>query len=581
MKRIKEYDLGKSNGKAILFLSENEYISKDIGDINLFFPKRHEVYILENLDKLTKLKKDTLIITLQDEFMTGVFVLLSQNEYNIFGPYLDTSVSYCEFESEILVSDSAFDIAYKKQFQVSPNALSVFLISGLPFEPFQNYSMWDEINKIKPCCILQILNGELHECKTNQTITKNKNIKDIANHLRNTLIVNFSKIKNKYSEISCDISGGVDSACIAYIINKISHKLTIFHAESDASANSDTEWAQYIAEDLRVKLNKLPSVDVNGKRFSIEDDYLYGNIPDLPLLWGDTEGYVSEMIDMIESKSKHVHMIGIGGDEIFTPMTSTPWSIIREEGMLKSITYILRYSILMRRPFISCILDLFNNIPLKKEINFSIENGFKAQKTPSKRELKWSDDVKFPVWITDSAKENAHNKINELFLSQFEELSDDRTHFQILQSLIFQKKVFSQIVQTAGDEIDWYAPFLDAKFIKSALTIPSKYSIDSQKTKPMLYETLKGIVPLEIFTRGVKGDYSSALYNGYRSASKKWIGKTHEFELAKLGIINPDILDCNLSMPSSNYEKVDDFMKVCNLERWLRQINKYIVSTGA
>lgn len=222
------------------------------------------------------------------------------------------------------------------------------------------------------------------------------------------------------------------------------------------------------------------------------------------------------------------------------------------------------------------IRDLADNTSLKDEVRHTIENGFSESKRNSFRELSWSGSLVLPQWLSISAKSDAKVRISSIYSEKFQELSENRSEYQRLQSLIFQKEVFSQIKQIAGDDIEWYAPFLDAEVIKTALKIPSKYCLDPDKTKPMLYESLKGIVPLEVFTRGVKGDYSSAFYNDYRAAASKWIGRTKDFLLSKIGIIDSECLDRELSMPSSKTDRVDNFMRLCNVERWLRQVNKYI-----
>lgn len=95
-------------------------------------------------------------------------------------------------------------------------------------------------------------------------------------------------------------------------------------------------------------------------------------------------------------------------------------------------------------------------------------------------------------------------------------------------------------------------------------------------TKPILYEILKGIVPEEVFTRGVKGDYSKALYEGYKLAATKYRDNIKNFELVKLGIIDSEKLISELSMPTALQDRVEYFVRVCSLERWVRNLNKYM-----
>ena len=52
------------------------------------------------------------------------------------------------------------------------------------------------------------------------------------------------------NEVSSDVSGGVDSATIAFTLNKLIPDFSILHAESSTTANSDTKWATFIVKIL-------------------------------------------------------------------------------------------------------------------------------------------------------------------------------------------------------------------------------------------------------------------------------------------------------------------------------------------
>ncbi|MBS6733351.1 MAG: asparagine synthetase, partial [Streptococcus salivarius] len=108
------------------------------------------------------------------------------------------------------------------------------------------------------------------------------------------------------------------------------------------------------------------------------------------------------------------------------------------------------------------------------------------------------------------------------------------------------------------------------------LQIPAKYKVSSKLTKPILQRALKGIVPIEVFNRGFKGDYSDALYSGYREAVRKNFHRLEQFELVKMGIVDVEKLKLELSLPAGNPSKIDYFEKLCSVERWIRQIKLYM-----
>lgn len=85
----------------------------------------------------------------------------------------------------------------------------------------------------------------------------------------------------------------------------------------------------------------------------------------------------------------------------------------------------------------------------------------------------------------------------------------------------------------------------------------------------MLYQATKGIVPMEVFTRGFKGDYSAFLYKGYKEAVKKSIHLARDFKVVELGIVDPDILVSELSMPTALHNRIVAFERLAAVERWL------------
>lgn len=572
---VSELEIGVYNQKKCMLISRNKYKEIVVNNIHLFFPSSFEYEINRLLSAMNDLDRDSLILSIQKEISCGLFIIKFNDEVIVAGSYLDLSLSWLETENEVIISDSSLEIAKKYKLPISYAAVSSYLILNLPFYPFQTCSFWKGVLKISPFHILSISENGVKEVLFNKILPVQDNVDTTIKDIREKIIRNLCAVKNKYSSYSCDVSGGVDSACIAYILNKITSNFKIFHAESNEGSNSDTKWAEYISKDIGIDLNKLHSVGVSGKRFSVKDPYINDIATDSPLLWGDTEGYVEELLNSMYDAPNHIHLIGIGGDELYTPMISAPWSIVHQEG-INSIGYIIRYGVLMKRPFVSCIRDLLDNTEYEDEIRKRITDAFKyGDNDKIIRELNWSGDIKVPKWLNIKYKEKSYKWISNLMEKNCYLLDHDRSRFQALQSVIFQKSVFSQIKQVVGAEMDWYAPFLDMDVINDSLTIPSKFSIDVQKTKPILYEILKGIVPVEVFTRGVKGDYSNELFEGYRVAAKEYAGEIRDFELAKMGIIDAEILSSELSMPTALQDRIEYFVRVCVLERWLRQVKKY------
>ena len=64
---------------------------------------------------------------------------------------------------------------------------------------------------------------------------------------------------------------------------------------------------------------------------------------------GRIQLYLNQSHDYQKDRKQFTHFLGIGGDELFTPMPSNPWEyyIVKFSDSL----YALKYSLIMRRPF--------------------------------------------------------------------------------------------------------------------------------------------------------------------------------------------------------------------------------------
>ncbi|MDD7184035.1 MULTISPECIES: asparagine synthase-related protein [Bacillota] len=570
---INEIKIDILNKMECVLITKNKYCQGIYNGVYICCLESFKEQIKEILQNNCYEDKTALVNDIEKIIDYGIYIFSFNGEIVVGGEYLGTMLSWMRVNNKIVISDSAVEIAKKYKLKLSNDILAMYLILGLPFYPFYTISFWKEISKIRPFSVLIISETGEREEKITKLPSINYDKDLLLENIRKQIIDKIHSQSGCHRFVSCDVSGGVDSSSIAYVLNKMLNDFKIFHAESDKSSNSDTKWAEYIAKDLGNDLNKLLSVEISGKRFSVDDNYIGNHLPDSPLLWADTEGYVQELLTKISTNN--VHFIGIGGDELYTPMPSTPWSIVHQEK-IKSIIYMFKYGILTKNTFIRCVKNLLDGEKYSSELNKKTKKAFEKIGKINISDLSWMDSISIPEWLNFGYVEQGYQLIKNIISKEIEPLDVDRGRHQALQSIIFQKRVFSQIKQSVIHKTDCYAPFLNKEIIQYSLMIPAKYCSSSRMTKPMLYEALKGIVPEEVFTRGVKGDYSKALYEGYKLAAKKFKDDIKDFELVKRGIIDEAKLRAELSMPTALQSRIEYFVRVCSLERWVRHVDKYI-----
>lgn len=561
---MKELFLNKINGKTYIFLTDNNY-SKVILDEEITIISRLEYKNCIKNSGITDL--NSLLVFLKNNVETGIYIICLPNSTLFFNSFLSTELSYYEEDSRFYVSDSSLTIAKKVNIKLSKNAIATQLIVGLPYFPFNTMSMWEKINKLAVLTHLVVDDcGQLFF--VNDTLNKFKYSNNLEETIRSALTNRIQKDTFNYKNISLDVSGGIDSAVITYILNDTASKFHMYHSKS--TENSDTKWAKFISNNLNQPLNILGSIRESNKRFEINSEYLRNKIPDLPLMWSDTEGYVNELVKYINSDTSSVHFIGIGGDDLFSPMPSAPWSIAKQ-GNYQGIKFLLRYSVYSKDRFIYCIRSFFDRQNYFDDLILKIDGAFSKNYKKSLL-FPWNEEIAIPLWLTQEIKDSLKNFLIKIANRYKEPLDKDRTKNQIIQSLIFQNNILSQINNASPEKIHWSAPYLNSTVIENSLNLSELEKYDPIILKPFLYKLMNGVMPKELFFRGSKGDYSTTLYQSYRVAKKQYNQYFDEFELVKLGIVDANILIQELSMPTANPTRIDFFERVCNMERWLRQL---------
>lgn len=183
-------------------------------------------------------------------------------------------------------------------------------------------------------------------------------------------------------------------------------------------------------------------------------------LPDSPLFWADTEGYVESIEHSALTPANATHFTGLGGDELFTPMPANAWSLVRQ-NKLRSIDLGLRYCLLNRIPISVGTVDLINNNSFKEAVKNEIDKGFGyAKPTRQNSALNWCGPVTVPNWLTKPYRELSYKVLINKLDHTSNSLDSDRSRHQMIESLLFQRHLVTQINNIYGvNGMTWQAPF--------------------------------------------------------------------------------------------------------------------------
>ncbi|MGE7693103.1 ATP-binding cassette domain-containing protein [Lysinibacillus sp. NPDC094177] len=208
-----------------------------------------------------------LAVTFQKIVSKGIFVLVDKCEVIIGGALFDVSLSWKILNDILIISDSASNIARYCDLNISKSAVALNLISSLPYYPFQNIPLWEGVNKIQPFCVLKYgKNKQLDEFKIWMPLELSNDLELTLQNIRERFFELLRNPTNSYANLSADLSGGVDSAAIAYALKAYYADIKLYHAKTDSKWNSDSKWATMIAE---MVLKEVTLSAEYGKRTAI------------------------------------------------------------------------------------------------------------------------------------------------------------------------------------------------------------------------------------------------------------------------------------------------------------------------
>ncbi|WP_258184400.1 MULTISPECIES: asparagine synthase-related protein [unclassified Bifidobacterium] len=476
---------------------------------------------------------------------------------------------WTEAEDEMLLSDSASRLANITKAGVDWERIVMDLLPSLPDGLLGDRSPWEDIRSIPVATMLYLdKSNRPRYTKAVSSLAKHVSSEGISASLRSRFLAIADDWRNEAS-LSADLSGGVDSAAIAYILASKGACIPLYHETPDDPMNRDSQWAERISMDVRMPLTRIGQVMDGNRSFEATAEYPNGKLPEEPIYWSDIEGYLGRISEM-GTGARHIHVMGFGGDELFASLPSSSWSCLREQPLrLRNIRR--QYSADYRVSPYQAIRDLTDNTDLHAELRSSFldaEQGHSHRSSP----CGWHDAIRIPEFLTTEARDILCSAVgSQLKKADIQPLDSDRSRHQALYSLAIQARILNQANRMfAPNNITFCSPYLDSGIVNSALSAPVSARTQGGLHKAVLYRALKGIVPETIFRRTVKGDHSYSLYTAWQRSKDMLLDSIAGGVLDEAGLINVPIIQRRASMPMPDITFLFEMQRVAAVERWLR-----------
>lgn len=490
----------------------------------------------------------------------------------LFGTVVGTSVFYYQQQGHhFAAGDDAAVLAKRLGLRVSLQRVLLGLIDALPPYPFSLIPLWQDLEQVGPGQVLVFEAGKVRLERYWQPSTATRSGAGLAGQLGATLNNQFAPLKDSPYEISCDLSGGLDSAANAYLLARNGINFSAFHAPSVNPWNEDQKTAQQIADDLQVRLTILAPLASGAKAFTVQRGKLdRGKMPDRPIIWGSTSGYVSELLESFQPGKGRLHFTGLGGDELFTPMQAQAWSLHREHPW-RSRRQIKRYAKAMRYQEKEFYRQIQDRTTYSEALERLSENILHPHPGSSYIEGLWFAPASVSKLISKSGQELLATFFGNFDAGAYAPLHPDRSKHQMLESLLFQGQIIRQLNHLHANNLRWISPFLRREVLTVVLQASCRTRSATTLHKPLLALSLKGQMPSELFEKTHSGEYSADTYAEFASHKNALRNQLLNGHLVNYGLIETEYLDQILTRPALSPQEISRLETLVAVENWLNR----------
>ncbi len=435
---------------------------------------------------------------IQGQFAIFIFnvktneLILARDKYGIRPLYYHLENKNIYFGSEI---KTIFGLT-KKTFNISQDALKQ---SALLWTCVRDTCAFSGIKKIEPSSYIIFKNGKIVEkkkffLKKNLNFLKENKSIDLKN------LVEDAVKRQLQSDVgyACYLSGGIDSAIIAYTLSKLSKKkLDTF---SVSFKNSEYDESKY----QKLMSNFLGS---NHHSITISNDDISKNFYETinhteSLLFRTAPVPMYLLSKLVKKKNHKVIFTGEGADEILYGYDIYIENRIRKFWSKQPNSKI--------RP--SLLKKLYDYLPqFKNERYFNLTKDFYLKTLNQVDDIFYSHKVRWDQFNNNKLFFNFEDdKIDDILYKLEEDLPNNYSSLNIDQKaqIIEIKTLLSNyLLSSQGDKVslansvEGRYPYLDDEFVKSVSSLNSNKLAESLKTKSFLRKSFEKVLPKEIVYR--------------------------------------------------------------------------------
>lgn len=363
-----------------------------------------------------------------------------------------------------------------------------------------------------------------------------------AKSLRSALMSTLGRHR-RTAEVSCDLSGGLDSSTIAVLTARTTRcsvqALTytdpfvrnddLDHARRIAGGSPGLEWKV-----VQGNATTLPFCDLESSPRT--------DVPSLdPLIWARTRARLAP------ASRDGVHLVGDGGDVVLGAPLTYLAELARPQHARRFLAEMNALARLRQRPAhrvlragvaLACT-DLRSTLTdLAHRLHHTTDTG-PGVREPLEAGITWSKPSKALAWTTPHLREDFAERLSGLATSLRPEHEGADAH---ARRMIHRHSDATRSFVALADQlgVSVRAPFFDNSVVAACMSVAARERATALEAKPLLRAAVSDVMPGELYARRTKGDYGGCEYQGLRRNAARVRDLLREARLFDLRIVRPD-----------------------------------------
>jgi asparagine synthase (glutamine-hydrolysing) len=186
--------------------------------------------------------------------------------------------------------------------------------------------------------------------------------------------------------------------------------------------------------------------------------------------------------------------------------------------------------------------------------------------------LDWGFEPRLPPWITSAAADGLQGLIAAAARTA-QPLSERRGQHRELEAMRSLSRVVRQLDDMSSRlETAFATPYYDDRVIEAGLAVRPEERISPWRYKPLIIEAMRGVVPAQTLMRQTKVNATYEELAGVRTYRAELLSLCEDSRLARLGLIDANVLREVLSRPQPSYLQTAALHPTVACEVWLRTL---------